>query len=76
MMNFFLSLNIVFIFAISANPDEILHNAAFHQGLHCLPKYLSQLSSTKIGLLHGYTKALSDREGTDLGLHCLPRHFY
>ena len=23
----------------SANPDEMQHYAAFHQGLHCLPKY-------------------------------------
>ena len=35
-----LSLNIVFIFANSADPDEMLHYAAFHLGLHCLPKYL------------------------------------
>ena len=25
-------------FANSEDPDEMLHNAAFHQGLHCLPK--------------------------------------
>ena len=24
--------------ANSADPDEVLHNAAFHQGLHCLPR--------------------------------------
>ena len=30
----------VFIFANNADPDEILHHAAFHLGLHCLPKYL------------------------------------
>ena len=23
-----------------ADPDEMQHNAAFHQDLHCLPKYL------------------------------------
>ena len=23
-------------YAISEDPDEMLHNAAFHQGLHCL----------------------------------------
>ena len=23
----------------SADPDEMLHYAAFHRGLHCLPKY-------------------------------------
>ena len=28
-----------FILANSADPDEI-HYATFHQGLHCLPKYL------------------------------------
>ena len=26
--------------ANSADPGEILHYAAFHLGLHCLPKYL------------------------------------
>ena len=36
----FLSLKIVFILANSANPDEMLHDATFHLGLHCLPKYL------------------------------------
>ena len=36
----FMSQRIVFILANSADPDEMPHNAAFHQGLHCLPKYL------------------------------------
>ena len=36
----FLSLKIVFILANSADPDEMPHYAAFHLGLHCLPKYL------------------------------------
>ena len=27
------------ILANSADPDEMLHYAAFHLGLHCLPKY-------------------------------------
>ena len=35
--NKFLSLKIVFIFANSADPDEMPHYAAFHLGLHCLP---------------------------------------
>ena len=35
----FLSLMIVFILANSADPDEMPHYAAFHLGLHCLPKY-------------------------------------
>ena len=34
------SLKIVLILANSADPDEMLPNAAFHLGLHCLPKYL------------------------------------
>ena len=25
--------------ANSEDPDEMQHNAAFHLGLHCLPKY-------------------------------------
>ena len=28
------------ILANSADPDEMQHYAAFHLGLHCLPKYL------------------------------------
>ena len=39
----FLSLNIVFILANSTDPDEMPHNAEFHHGLHCLPKYLFML---------------------------------
>ena len=35
-----LSLEIVLILANSANPDEMQHNAVFHLGFHCLPKYL------------------------------------
>ena len=38
--NIFLFLKIVYILANSADPDEMPHNAAFHLGLHCLPKYL------------------------------------
>ena len=34
----FLSLKIVFVLANSVDPDEMLHHAAFHLGLHCLPK--------------------------------------
>ena len=33
-------LKIVFILATNADPDEIPSYAAFHLGLHCLPKYL------------------------------------
>ena len=36
---FFLSLKITFVLANSVDPDEMLHYEAFHQGLHCLPKY-------------------------------------
>ena len=35
----FICLKIDFVFANSADPDEMLHYAAFHLGLHCLPKY-------------------------------------
>ena len=34
-----LSLNIVFTIANSVDPDEMLHDAAFHLGLPCLQKY-------------------------------------
>ena len=33
------SLKIDFVLANSAEHGEMLHNAAFHLGLHCLPKY-------------------------------------
>ena len=35
----FLSLKIVFVLANSEDPDGMPHYAAFHLGLHCLPKY-------------------------------------
>ena len=35
----FMSLEIVFILANRADPDEMPLYAAFHLGLHCLPKY-------------------------------------
>ena len=44
----FLSLKVVSILANSADPDEMQHYAAFHLGLHCLPKYpLSGFQHTK-----------------------------
>ena len=44
----FLSLKIVLILPNSADPDEMQHDAAFHLGLHCLPKYLFRgFQSTK-----------------------------
>ena len=36
----FLSFKIFFILANSADSDEMPPYAAFHLGLHCLPKYL------------------------------------
>ena len=35
----FLTLEIILIIANSGDPDEMQHCAAFHLGLHCLPKY-------------------------------------
>ena len=34
-----LSMKNFFVFANTVDPDEMLHHAAFHLGLHCLPKY-------------------------------------
>ena len=34
-----ISLKIFFVLANSVDPGEMLHYAAFHLGLHCLPKY-------------------------------------
>ena len=36
----FIFQKIVFILANSADPDEMPHDAAFHMGLHSLPKCL------------------------------------
>ena len=36
-------------FAISADIDEMTHIAAFHQGLHCVPNYLSASIPIKQG---------------------------
>ena len=36
----FLSLNGDIALANSGEPDKMLHYAAFHLDLHCLPKYL------------------------------------
>ena len=41
----FLSLEVILILANSADPDEMHHYAAFHLGLHCLPKYPLGVSS-------------------------------
>ena len=38
-LNLFMFLKMVLIKAISADSDEMQHYAAFHLGLHCLPKY-------------------------------------
>ena len=35
----FLSLKVVLILANSTDPDQIQHDAAFHLGLNCFPKY-------------------------------------
>ena len=39
-VHIFLSLRIILIIPNSADRDEMQHDAAFHLGLHCLPKYL------------------------------------
>ena len=39
-INFCLSLKIIFVLTNNANPDEVVHCEAFLLGLHCLPKYL------------------------------------
>ena len=35
-----MSMKIIFISATSADPDEMLHYASFHLGLHCLQIFL------------------------------------
>ena len=43
----FLTLNVVLISANGADPDEIQHDAAFHQSLHCLQRTHLGISGTK-----------------------------
>ena len=38
---------IKFVLTNSVGPDEMPHYAAFHLGLHCLPKYLRGFLSPK-----------------------------
>ena len=40
-------MEVVLILANSVDPDEMQHYAAFHLGLHCLPKYLSSVQYNK-----------------------------
>ena len=35
----FLSLKVILVLTNSTYPDEMQHYAAFHPGIHCLPKY-------------------------------------
>ena len=42
----FLSLKMGFFFANSAVPYEMQHYVAFHQGLHCLQKYILKGTAT------------------------------
>ena len=48
----FLSLKIDFVLVSSADPDEMLHDAAFHQGPHCLPKYIFRGFWSSMGYLY------------------------
>ena len=47
----FLSMEVVLNVANSADLDEIQHYAAFHLGLHCLPKFLGVSSMQRINLI-------------------------
>ena len=47
MSDLFLSMKIVFTITNSLDPDEMPHTAAFHLGLHCLPKYLYMILRLK-----------------------------
>ena len=55
-LNVFFCLKIFFTFTSSVDPDEIAHYAAFHLGLHCLPKYpLSSFPNIRVkGRLNTY----------------------
>ena len=48
--NCIFSLKMDFVMANSVDPDEMPHDAAFHQGLHCLPKHLFRYFSSSKGL--------------------------
>ena len=48
MSDLFLSIKIVFTVTNSLDPDEMLHTAAFHLGLHCLPMCLQMILRLKL----------------------------
>ena len=64
----FLSLKIIFVLTNSADPDEMLHYAAFHLGLHCLSKNLFMgFRSTKLWVNMNKTswKKITQRENVN-----------
>ena len=72
--NIFPSLNVVFILVNSADPDEVPPYAAFHLGLHCLPKYLfTDMQNKKVNfsiktfamILTGRTSERSQRDASN-----------
>ena len=57
--SYFLSLKIVFVQAVSVDPDEVPHYAASHLGLHCFAKYTfrsNQFTKVKYANRHKYLK--------------------
>ena len=72
-----MSLKIVLILANSADPDKKQHDAAFHLGLHCLPKYRLGVSSPQrvinTNLSNKINPFMLDRTSNSLCLHCRSR---
>ena len=54
--NVFLSLKVVLILANSTDTDQMQHDAAFHLGLHCFPKYPFRGFQVYKGALSWYGK--------------------
>ena len=52
------SLNIVFILANSADPDEMSRSVAFYLNLYCLPKYMLRGSQYTLEIDYAYVTAV------------------
>ena len=74
----FLSLEIVFILANRAEPDEMLLYAAFYVGLHSLPKYLRPLviSVPKFFVLISQPKHMLKLMGQDILIILHPKNLF
>ena len=85
-LNVFLSLKVDLILTNSEDPGEMQHYAAFHLGLHCLPKYpfrgfqytngsfLFRSMMQMVGANSSHPGEMQHYAALHLGLHCLTKY--